>query len=477
MLYSLRGSKLCELVKKELIEDLKKENTTIKKEGLTMAEIAMFYAAARGGNAECSFGGPTLSSTSQWGCWNDWNFDRLIRAEVLRWLCTATEALKLVDPRGIHIRNALIKKVCKSECEERKADLDVDLDVADIRGSFYLWQCAIPGGIQLRDAKVTGLLSLAGCITSEVRIDRIEAHKHVWLGIDPDEKTGGSWGFKAEDSVSALGADIRGDLYLGGCKTPSLSLKGAIVDGTLNLQGAEIEDIDLTGASVASLEDSQSNWPKKEKLHLKGFRYKTIISPTDANSRLEWLRLQPADDLQSPQPYEQLAGVLREMGHRSDAKSVLYEKENMLMKRERSKCYRKTSLLLILYTLFILFIKYVMHLLWKWIAGYGYYPWRAFVGIILFWIIGWIVFAWAYSEKIMYQIKQPPDPNRQFVAYVYSLDVMLPVIDFGEESCWHPKHTNDGELVLNYQWGHTLVGYVLTIAFLAALSGFFSRSK
>ena len=265
-------------------------------------------------------------------------------------------------------------------------------------------------------------------------------------------------------------------------------MSGAIVGGTLNLQDATIEDIDFSSSCISSLEVSQFNRPVKGKLHLKGLRYKAITSLTDAHSCLEWLRLQPADDLYSPQPYEQLAGMLREMGHRSDAKSVLYEADDMLMKRDRRRWYRKPSLKLILWTLFL---GYVMHPLWKWIAGYGHYPWRAFLGIIVFCFIGWGVFAWSYSEKIMYENKQPPDLRPQFVPLVYSLDVLLPVIDFGEESYWRPSVKSVGKLAIKnweiripigklvfyYQVIHIMAGYVLTIAFLAALSGFFSRSK
>ena len=141
MLYSARGRELCKLAR-ELIKDLKKENPNMQIRGLTRAETNMFFAAARGGNAECSFGGPTLESDSEWGCWETWDKkDRLIRAEVLRWLCTTAQALALVHPRGIHIRDALIKGVCR---RERAGDLDIDLDDAKLPFSFYLWKCAIP---------------------------------------------------------------------------------------------------------------------------------------------------------------------------------------------------------------------------------------------------------------------------------------------------------------------------------------------
>ena len=120
------------------------------------------------------------------------------------------------------------------------------------------------------------------------------------------------------------------DHYLAcaGGKVSRLIAQNTVVGGNLVLhpdKGTGDVTIDLTNTSTVALADDEASWPKVGNLVLDGFTYGRIIEgPTDAAKRLEWLARQREF---RPQPYKQLARVLRERGDEQGAKRVLYEME------------------------------------------------------------------------------------------------------------------------------------------------------
>ena len=153
-------------------------------------------------------------------------------------------------------------------------------------------------------------------------------------------------GFRAKGQVRLLGARIAGGLectdgsFVNPGKT-TLNADGARVTGSLFLKGLREAQgaIDLTRCRVGYLNDRPSAtrpdgrpaWP--ERILLADFHYDGIapIAPLGAEDRLAWLanhdttyREYAPDDPPDPQPYRQLAGVLKEMGRETDARAILY---------------------------------------------------------------------------------------------------------------------------------------------------------
>ena len=113
--------------------------------------------------------------------------------------------------------------------------------------------------------------------------------------------------------------------------------------GTLKVRSTEIKDsfkfkdvrispstvVDLTDTSCAVLSDDTKSWPTKGQLVIDGLAYRSLANPGSASTRLEWLRRQlPAETADRrgqfrPQPYRQLAGVLRAQGFDGDATKIL----------------------------------------------------------------------------------------------------------------------------------------------------------
>jgi hypothetical protein len=119
----------------------------------------------------------------------------------------------------------------------------------------------------------------------------------------------------------------------------NLNFKKINVGGLFFLNGIKSSDkmiLDLRSAKVETLFDDEKSWPKAGNLLLDNFTYNEFynLAPTDAKNRIEWLHRQPTNQF-LPQPYDQLAGVLRKMGRGDDAAEVMiaknkdYAKQNL----------------------------------------------------------------------------------------------------------------------------------------------------
>ncbi|MDX6311977.1 MAG: hypothetical protein QOF44_1441, partial [Streptomyces sp.] len=141
--------------------------------------------------------------------------------------------------------------------------------------------------------------------------------------------------------------------------------------------------------------------------------------------RLRWL----AHDRSgyAPQPFEQLALAYRALGHETEARTVLLAKDR------------------------------ARHRVLPWYArlwgavqdatvGYGYRPTRAALWLLGLLAAGSVVFA------LHHPVRNDPEGPEEFNLVVFTLDHLLPVVDFGQGSAFTPTRDT--------QW----VGYVLTAA-------------
>ena len=263
---------------------------------------------------------------------------------------------------------------------------------------------------------------------------------------------GGHFSNPGSDALSAERAIISGVFFLGEFASP--------VEGTINLAHAE----------AGVLADDEAGWPAPGNLVLDGFVYGAIAgkAPTAAAKRLDWLKRQPAGDFR-PQPYVQLAKILREMGHERDAREVSIARQEAWIGSGdlgwRGRIWHRFLGLTI---------------------GHGYKPWKVlwfFLGIV---ILGSAVFGLAEYAGLMVPAKErvyldarypelPPEYPR-FQPHLYSLDVFLPIVDLHQESFWLPKAgTGWGWAVMAYLWLHILLGWVLTTVAVAGLTGLVRR--
>ncbi|MGP3980105.1 hypothetical protein [Streptomyces sp. KR80] len=169
--------------------------------------------------------------------------------------------------------------------------------------------------------------------------------------------------------------------------------------------------VDLSNAVVGRLVDSAQSWPSIGGLELRGFTYETLI-PVDhfpLTRRLEWLYA--ATPEYSPEPYDRLAASLRAAGEYSDANTVLLAK----LRRGR----RDLPLTL---------------KVWEHIQdialGYGYLPARALLWLSALCVSGSVWFANHPPPPLK------PDEAPHWEPLIYTLDLLLPVLDLGQEAAW-----------------------------------------
>ena len=242
------------------------------------------------------------------------------------------------------------------------------------------------------------------------------------------------------------------------------------VNGGFEWLNVDLENgatLDLTGASVFGFGDDQRSWPQPGKLLIDGFTYKGFGGVKDARRRLQWVGLQPEFH---PQPYRQLAKVLRETGDDGGAVTVLIAAEDAR--------YQKSNLLERLLASFL-----------KVTIGYGHRPLLAMLwsfGVVL---VGWLVVNVGKRAGVMrptYPENAPPSETRyeRLYPFLYSLDVFLPFVNLHQEHYFWPNSDAkgqctivgypiriDGSLVLYYLWLQIIAGWLLSAIFIAGVTG------
>jgi hypothetical protein len=135
---------------------------------------------------------------------------------------------------------------------------------------------------------------------------------------------------------------INGSLRFRGTRTSGVVVWDAVLSGSsgtlhgffgpamsapvffwLHVTSEKGTQLDLSGASVGSLVDDERSWPASGNLLIDGLTYSGFglgLAPVDADTRLKRIALQPQ---YHPQPYRQLAKVLREMGDEKGAVKVM----------------------------------------------------------------------------------------------------------------------------------------------------------
>jgi hypothetical protein len=444
-----------------------------------------------------------------------WSADRNIRAGLFTWLIADPETAPLLHPSGSGIAGAKI--VGK-----------LDLSYQDVTRPLTLIRCAIPDGIDLSDASIAGIEirnSVTGSILADFAHIKGDLALHFGhygalsifranIGGDLDCSGADFTGSGVTDTVSAQESTIGGDasfvqnfttdgiLYFRlarigrslsfnharfvGNGENGLDAERAIVAGPFYWADIALTPktrLDLENASVAALFDDHASWPAAGNLTLGGFTYSEFggDSPADSDARLQWLALQPAGF--GPQPFSQLAKVLKQSG-RSEG-----ETEVLIAQRIAQRGSGHLS-----------FPSRMWNLLLQGTIGYGYRPMRALWWIAGFVILGAVLFGWGYRIGVMtpteheaYEVfardGRPPVHYPHFNAFVYSLENFLPVVDLHLGNQWHPNvrervvedsatgewgtasARNAGKLLRWYLWFHILAGWILTPLLFAGLSG------
>ncbi|WP_433323482.1 hypothetical protein [Spirillospora sp. CA-294931] len=300
----------------------------------------------------------------------------------------------------------------------------VDLDGAELRNADGLRTLAI-------DHAELGLVSLCGLRAhGEVMIRATRINVRLLL-LDAELHVPQGTALRA--SGSEIGSDLvahnllaNGELRLYGTRAGQhvdlTGLRLAVGEGVAldarGLVAAELSlvpavpiegKVVLAHAQIGVLHDDPDHWPAV--LDVNGLTYRALEPPLPARQRLAWLK-GGSGGFES-QPYEQLAAYYTALGLHADARAVLGAKERHRLDGE-------------------------VALIGLWgrlqdvTTGYGYRPWRAFLWSAALLAIGGVVYG-----------LHPPAPLKadeapQFNPVVYTLDLMIPLVNLGQERAFNP---------------------------------------
>ena len=267
-------------------------------------------------------------------------------------------------------------------------------------------------------------------------------------------------GFVASGEVRLLGAHIGGqlDCTAGQFSSPNgsaLNLERATVSGPLYMESTVLEGIlDLTAAKTSSYHDDRASG--LQNLRLDGFVYDAIGDTSakqgkkrdSVKERLEWLGRNEKG--YSPQIYDQLAAVYRRAGHEDDARRVLITKQRRRF-AQRNPAWRGGG--------------YVLDGL----VGYGYRTWLAGLWLIFFLGLGTVIFNYAYYLGDLTPATKPALPP-PFQLFLYTLDLLLPVISLHIRDAWIAHSITQVWSVV-----FIIVDWILATAVVLSLTGLLKR--
>lgn len=373
---------------------------------------------------------------------------------------------------------------------------------AKIEGSLYLTDgFSAAGGVSLVRTTICGHLDCAGGKFSNAgatayRDDPVNAGADAFLrnseipkpALDGDTIVVGMDvflrdGFSATGKVNFIGAMIQGDMR---CNNATYSnAAGTALDLSLAVIGAglfffdgrpktEIVPFVLNGrlnlaqAKCRTYCDDPSGWPSDCKIKLDGFTYEWFYDgATDHKTRAKWLALQYEVKTKKyefrPQPWTQAIKVLKAMGHDTDARELAIRREDAFAIDSRTikKAGTKPR-----------WRRFGISRFWSWFLGatigYGYKPWYALYWSAAILLFSWLTFALAANLGYMapretgivtYVANYPDAPlpkhYTEFNAFIYALDVYLPVIELRQDMTWEPGAVQQGsvrELAPDESW-------------------------
>lgn len=459
--------------------------------------------------------------------------DRVIRAPFLRALCLEQieglpEGVRLHE-KGLWVGGALIKGALDFEgctlsrdlaCMYCRFDTEVTLRSGRFQNLFFNGsdlpgvsgdRLRTEGNLVFRGATVRGSLRISGA-TLDGDLDCAGATLHQGLEddavtVDRLSATGGAFfrGATVTGPLRLAGATLGGDLDCEGAAldkgsgAAALMADGARVAGNFFLRdGARITGVvSLAGVSFAMVNDEVGCWPSAPgSIILDRCDYGAFTGhDVNAAARIAWLDRQDAEKYGRdflPHAWEHCAKVLREMGHREDARRVLIAKEKRQRAARRRKLRRE-----------LLFEDEMLFRAADWLlkvtTAHGHRPLRAVRWLVVFWIVGAGVFSLANTHD---QIKPnspivlradewvgcagtPPSQRACFEAtpqaasyprfnpWIYSADTLLPIVDLEMQGFWIPDDTAGayGTWARRYLWLQIALGWALSLLAVAGFSG------
>jgi hypothetical protein len=307
------------------------------------------------------------------------------------------------------------------------------LDASDARIDGLLWLegCQFDGALRLSRTQVDGSLSLRDAVIAggdpAVHADSlVVTHDMTCPGMHVtgeilmwSARIGGVLALDAAHLTHPAGATLNADGLIaergvfcaklishGELRFPDARIGRRLELDSTKLVNPSGDALNLRHARIGVLAGGQEHGS----LLLDGCVYEAMERP-EQTARWLGAAIHARDDYH-PQPFEQLAAVLRGIGQDGEARDVLLGKQR---RRRRTLPWPGR--------------------LWghvqDWLVGYGYRPKRAAA-----WLTGLIAVA-----TPVFAVEHPPAQSDapDFNPFLYAVDLLVPVVGFGQEGAFNPQ--------------------------------------
>ncbi|MFC9298789.1 membrane-associated oxidoreductase [Streptomyces sp. NPDC057011] len=354
--------------------------------------------------------------------------------------CRITGPVRLAGARiagGLFLRRAVIgapptgeeppEETPEPPLQVSHADIGTDVIAMEltVHGQTRINGTTVAGQVNLDDARLlapgaTALHAETLTVGTDVRAMRAELRGRVNL---TGSRIPGQLNLAYARLVNPGGVALRasscvaGEVWLRSCPT---------VQGGVNLRRSQFDMLHVPPGT----------WP--EQIRIDGLTYRTLAPHLPAGERLPALEREESGYL--PYAYEQLAAAYRTAGDEAAARTVQLAK----LRRHRRTQPRHSRL---------------WGLLQDVTVGYGFRPLRAAGWLLALLMTGTI----AYSLRPPRELKTGEAP--EFNPVFYTIDLMLPIIGFGQEQAFAPSGW--------YQWLSYLLivtGWILATTTAAGVS-------
>ncbi|WP_415403793.1 hypothetical protein [Tateyamaria sp. SN3-11] len=414
----------------------------------------------------------------------------------------------------------------------------VDSLIEGKRGrAFYGQSIRVDGGVLLQDTEMRDMIWLTKATLGGFYCEGLVLTASNGVALQATNLTvQGNVSFAARNVDSDSGPKVSD----GARFTGEVILSGAVIHGRLDLKKAQFNNEDghafngqrmrvtqdmiweqtvvhagtvsLNGAHVVELADNPAHWPQTpDGLVLFGFTYDRIKGKVSVSKdRRAWLENGSHFDAKFfPQPYSQYAKFLRDVGHDADARVILEEREAFLRaeRRRRSVDPREVTglndLQLVRAKLWAWWDRLFLDPAFRLVIGYGHAPFRALGVLILLIVLCALPSFMAYHAGDFAPnsaVVQASDGWRDaqdaanpakawsaatakgrdwetFSAGAYAVDVVIPIIEFGQTDAWAPSTSRGpwGYHLWWARWVFTVLGWIITALGAAAITGIIRR--
>jgi hypothetical protein len=304
---------------------------------------------------------------------------------------------------GMSLQDAVLHNPGGVALDADRVRVDGDLDARGMAadGTVRLNGSSITSTMRLNGVKISGAVSGAAGVLVALDAAAIEVG-HVLRASE---------GFSCTGRLNFTSARI-GLLTFDGARLGTASV------GCFRLQARELDlrfaqppggEVNLAHAEIGILHDSPGSWPRV--LRQDGLTYQTLHPMLPPERRLDWLRRGGPEYL--PQPYEQLARHYGGYGDDNAARVV-----HLAQYRHRRATLSWPGRL------------------WSWLqdvmVGYGYQPARAALWLVAMLVVGTAFFGVDRPHPV------GTGAATAFNPFLYALDVLIPIIDLGQQSAFAP---------------------------------------